>query len=178
MNTITMRQLLGMYAAEPWSPAELASGEHLISAWNSLGAAAEAEGVPMVINPATASHIGGTGNGGARPKGSTIGAKGSKHQLLMALDWFDPTRAFMRWLLSYGLEKAGALGMYFEHPQWTHSWVHGQIVAPGDGFQRWNIFFIPYADLAANPATCAALPEQRFANVIEFPFNTMPKVQP
>lgn len=135
-----------------------------------LAGAAERDGVVLPINPATGTHIGGTGNGGARPKGSKVGAPGSKHQLLLALDWFDPQRALMRWLLSYGLERAQALGLYFEHPQWTRSWVHGQIVPPGDGLVRWQIFFVPYRDLAANPPTCAALPEQRLASVPEFAF--------
>lgn len=170
MTPLTLANLLGPYAAEPWSPAELASGEHTVRAWNALGQAAEAEGVVLLINPATGCYISGTGNGGARPKGSTVGAPGSKHQLLLALDWFDPQRAFMRWLLAYGLGIAESLGMYFEHPQWTRSWVHGQIVAPGDGFTRWGIFFIPYSDMVKNPPTCAALPVQQAANVPEFPF--------
>jgi hypothetical protein len=128
MKLITIEQLLGPWRGEPWTPAELASGEHVCQAWNALGAAAESEGVILQVNPATGCHIGGTGNGGARPKGSKVGAPGSKHQLLLALDFFDPQRALMRWILSRGLEKAAALGMYFEHPQWTHSWVHGQIL--------------------------------------------------
>ena len=170
MTPLTLEQLLGPYAAEPWSPAELASGVRTIEAWNALAAAAVADGLVLPINPSTGCHIGGNGNGGARPKGSKVGAPGSMHQLLLALDWFDPQRALMRWVLSYGLERAAALGMYFEHPQWTRSWVHGQIVPPGDGFERWNIVFVPYRDLVANPCTCVALPEQLAANVSEFEF--------
>lgn len=164
MKLLTLENLLGPYAAAPWSPAELASGEHLVRAWNALAPIADAEGVPLLINPATGCHIGGTGNGGARPKGSKVGAPGSKHQLLLALDWYDPQRTFMTWLLSYGLEAAASLGMYFEHPQWTRSWVHGQIVPPGDGLTRWNIVFVPYQDLEANPPTCVALSVQSVAN--------------
>lgn len=163
MTPLTLINLLGPYGAEPWSPAELASGDHTVRAWNSLGWAAESDGIVLPINPATGCHIGGTGNGGARPKGSKVGAPGSKHQLLLALDWFDPQRAFMRWVLSYGLERAASLGLYFEHPQWTRSWVHGQIVPPGDGFTRWGLVFLPYSDMVANPPTCAALPEQQLA---------------
>ena len=170
MTPLTLANLLGPYAAEPWSPAELASGEHTVRAWNTLAEAAEAEGVILQVNPATDCYIGGTGNGGARPKGSKVGAPGSKHQLLLALDWFDPDRAFMTWLLAYGLGSAESLGMYFEHPQWTRSWLHGQIVPPGDGFTRWGIFFIPYIDMVKYPPTCAALPVQQAANVPEFPF--------
>jgi len=170
MTPLSLSNLLGPYAGEPWSPAELASGEHTVAAWNTLAAAAEIEGLVLPINPATGCHIGGTGNGGARPKGSRVGAPGSKHQLLMALDWFDPQRTLMRWILSYGLERAASLGMYFEHPQWTRSWAHGQIVPPGDELQRWNIFFVPYADIVANPCTCLALPEQRLAVVNDFEF--------
>jgi hypothetical protein len=170
MTPLTVKDLLGPYAAEPWSPAELASGGRTVQAWNELAGAAEADGVVLLINPATGCHIGGSGNGGARPKGSKVGAPGSMHQLLLALDWFDPQRALMRWILSYGLERATALGMYFEHPQWTRSWGHGQVVAPGEGLTRWNIFFIPYRDMLLNPPTCAALEEQAFAAVPAFPF--------
>ena len=172
MTPLTMANLLGPYAAEPWPPAELASGEHTVRAWNSLAESAEHYGVVLHVNQATGCHIGGTGNGGARPKGSKVGAPGSKHQLLLALDWFDPQRSFMNWLLAYGLGAAEALGMYFEHPQWTRSWVHGQIVPPGDGFTRWGIFFIPYSDMVKNPPTCAALPQQMAANVPVFDFRS------
>lgn len=165
MIALIRSQLLGPYAAEPWTPGELASGDHLLVACNSLGAAAEDEGIIHRINPATGSYIGGSGNGGARPKGSLVGAPGSKHQQLLALDWFDPDRAYMRWLLSYGLERAAALGLYFEHPQWTRSWIHMQIVPPGDGLTRWNLFFLPYKDVMANPTTCGALLEQDLAGV-------------
>lgn len=168
MIALTRANLLGPYAAEPWSPAELASGQHTVDAWNTLGAAAEQEGVILRVNPATGCYISGTGNGGARPKKSAVGAPASAHKLLMALDFFDPDRALMRWLLTYGLGIAANLNMYFEHPQWTRTWVHGQIVAPGDGLPRWNIFFAPYRDMVANPWTCAALPEQRAADVTIF----------
>lgn len=170
MNIITLKQLLGPYASEPWTSEELANGAKTVQVWNELEAAAANDGVELAINPATGSAIGGSGNGGARPKGSKVGAPGSKHQQLLALDRYDPKRAFMRWLLSYGLERAAALGMYFEHPQWTRSWVHGQPVPPGDGLQRWSIVFAPYADLVKNPPTCIALPEQRIAAVNDFEF--------
>lgn len=166
MTPLTLQNLLGPYGGEPWTPAELASGEHTVAAWNALAEAAELDGVIPLVNPATGCHIGGTGNGGARPKGSKVGAPGSKHQLLLALDWYDPHRAFMRWLLSRGLERAAALKMHFEHPQWTRSWAHGQIVPPGSGAR----IFVPYADLVKNPPTCAALAGQEAANVSVFEF--------
>lgn len=166
MTPITRAALLGPYTAEPWSEAEFANSDHVCTAWNSLALAAETEGLILLINPATGTHVGGNGNGGARPKGSKVGAPGSKHQLLLALDWYDPRRALMRWLLSRGLEKAAALGMHFEHPQWTRSWVHGQVVPPGSGAR----IFVPYADLVKNPPTCIALPEQEAANVHAYEF--------
>jgi hypothetical protein len=169
MTPLALSDLLGPYGGEPWTPAELASGARTVIAWNTLAAAAEGEGIALPINAATGCHIGGSGNGGARPKGSKVGAPGSKHQLLMALDWHDPQRALMRWLLSYGLEHAAALGMYFEHPQWTRSWVHGQIVAPMSGAR----IFLPYADLVTNPPTCAPLEEQRLASVHDFEFKAV-----
>lgn len=167
---ITFEELLGHYAGEPWSPAELAAGRNTVDAWNRLLPHYEVAGGVLVRNPATGSLIGGTGNGGARPKGSKVGAPGSKHQLLLALDLYDPKRDFMAWLLAYGLEHAMGLGLYFEHPQWTRSWVHGQTVPPGDQLPRWSIFFVPYADLSANPPTCAALSWQAAANVPIFDF--------
>lgn len=170
---ITFENLLGPHAGEPWTEEELDNGRRTVATWNVLEAAASADGVPLSENPATKSPIGGNGNGGARPHGSKVGAPGSTHQVLLALDRYDPTREFMKWLLSYGLERAAALGMYFEHPQWTRSWVHGQIIAPGDHLARWNIFFIPYADIAANPPTCIALPEQELAVVHEYPFGAV-----
>lgn len=166
MTPLTLANLLGPYGAEPWSPAEIASGERTVAAWNSLAAAAELDGVVLQVNSATGCYIGGSGNGGARPKGSKVGAPGSKHQLLMALDLFDPQRSFMRWLLSHGLERAVSIGLWFEHGQWTRSWTHGQIVPPGSGAR----FFVPYADLMANPPTCAALAEQSMAGVKDFYF--------
>lgn len=166
MNAIQLEQLLGPYANEPWTPAELECGRHTCAAWTTLAEAAESDGVILRVNPATGNYIGGSGNGGARPKGSKVGAPGSKHQLLMALDFFDPTRDLMRWLLSQGRERSRALGMHFEHPQWTRSWTHGQIVAPGSG--AW--IFVPYADMVKNPPTCVALPEQEAANVPVFEF--------
>jgi hypothetical protein len=172
VTPLTIANLLGPYAREPWTLAEMRDGVRTVEQWNKLAALAAADGVPMPINPATKCHIGGTGNGGARPKGSTVGAPGSKHQQLLALDWYDPTREFMTWLLAYGLEHAMGFGMYFEHPQWTRSWAHGQIVPPGDGQHRWGIFFLPYKDMVKNPCTCVALPGQTSANVPVFDFKT------
>lgn len=166
---ITLEHLLGPHSAEPWTPAELADGARTCAAWNDLCGAAERDGVPLDDSPLTGTAVSGP-NGGARPRGSKVGAPGSKHQRLQALDRFDPARALMRWLLSYGLERATALGLYFEHPQWTRTWVHAQVVAPGEGLTRWQTFFVPYADLAANPPTCAALPEQALAAVPAYPF--------
>ena len=166
MKPLTLQDLLGPYAAEPWSPAELACGENTVRAWNSLGAAAEADGVLLPTNPATGTHISGTGNGGARPKGSKVGVPGSKHQLLLAIDIFDPQRALMRWVLSRGRVIAERLGCWFEHGQWTRAWLHLQIVPPRSGAR----FFLPYADLVKYPPTCAALPEQWAAAVPVFEY--------
>lgn len=166
MTPLTLDNLLGPYAAEPWTPAELASGKDTVEAWNALNASAEADGVITHINPTTGCWIGGTGNGGARPKGSKVGAPGSKHQLLLALDRFDPQRSFMAWVLTRGLARAAAIGMWFEHPQFTRSWTHGQIVPPGSGSR----FFVPFADLVANPPTCSALPGQAEAGAKLFDF--------
>lgn len=171
---ITLEHLLGAYAQEPWTPVELADGARTCAAWNDLCGAAETEGIELVDSPLTGTAISGP-NGGARPKGSNVGAPFTKHKLLQALDRHDPARALMRWLLSYGRERAEALGLYFEHPQWTKTWVHGQIIAPGDSLSRWQIFFVPYVDVTLNPPTCIALPEQELAAVPAYSF-TAPAV--
>lgn len=170
MIPLTLDDLIGPWKFEPWTPTEIDNGRKTVAAWNTLAGWAEADGVGLVLNPATGCYIGGNGSGGARPKGSKVGAPHSKHQALQALDWYDPSRMLMRWILTYGLDRAGSLGMYFEHPQWTRSWCHGQIVAPGDGTTRWGIFFVPYADLAENPPTCRALLEQQVAAVNDYEF--------
>lgn len=82
-----------------------------------------------------------------------------------ALDRFDPARKLMRWILTHR-KVIEDLGLYFEHPQWTGGWVHGQRLPPHSGLR----FFVPYKDMEANPTTCVALPEQAQAAVRIFNF--------
>ena len=76
------------------------------------------------------------------------------------------SRPLFTLLPDVGGEVARSLGIWFEHPQWTRSWLHCQIVPPASG----NRFFVPYADLVKNPPTCIALPEQAAANCPVFDF--------
>lgn len=63
----------------------------------------------------------------------------------------------MRWILSLTPAQLATYGLWYEHPQWTRSWTHGQIAPPGSR----NRFFVPYSNIVANPATCEPLfPEQ------------------
>ena len=148
----------------------LDNARQVIEAVNEFCSLAEADGVRLIDNSATGNAISGNGNGGARPQDTTVGAILSAHKDLRGLDRFDPVRALATWALSYGNDHAQRLGLYFEHPQWTRSWLHHQIGAPGDGLPRWNVWFVPYSDLTKNQPTCAALAVQRFAGVQEFPF--------
>lgn len=140
------------------------NAERTVDLVNKVCMLAEADGVLLQDNPATESAISGNGNGGIRPRDSSVGSAGSSHKDAQALDRYDPTRALMRWCLSnsYRLKE---LGLYMEHPQWTRSWCHFQTVPPKSG----NRFFVPY-DPAKTPPTCQALPEQEDSHVQAFIF--------
>lgn len=173
MHTIiTLDHYLGPYKNHPqMQSARLLDHAHrIIEAMNELCSLAEADGIELEDNPYTGNAISGQGNGGARPSESTVGASKSAHKDLRGLDRYDPKRRFMRWLLSYGLDHCQRLDVYLEHPQWTRTWAHGQIGAPGDGLPRWTMVFVPYADLKKYPPTCKALSEQKVAGIPSFPF--------
>lgn len=176
---ITLMQYLGPYRDHPQmqSTVLLANAQLILAAANELDELARADGVRLEDNPVTGCPIAGSGNGGARPGDATVGAVLSAHKDLRALDRYDLRREYMRWLLSYGREHCERLNVYLEHPQWTRSWAHLQIGAPSDGLTRWNIVFVPYADLVKNPPTCIALHEQRLAGVPEYPFTAPAKGQ-
>ena len=86
---------------------------------------------PLAVNEATANS-----------------AKKSNHILGLAVDLADPQnnlfKAFMR---KENLEKAKELGIYFENPLHTKTWVHLQIVPPKSG----NRVFIASANPPTNP---------------------------
>lgn len=168
-QTITLEQYLGPYKDHPQmqSTVLLANAEKIIAAMNQLCWFAEADGVELEDNPDTGNAIGGQGNGGARPHDATVGAPLSAHKTLTALDRYDLNRQLMRWALSSGWSRLAELGIYIEHPQWTRSWLHGQITPPASHAR----VFVPYSDLAKYPPTCAPLPEQySLAEVAEFSY--------
>lgn len=169
---ITRAQWLGPYAAHPAARAVrlLANGDALLAAVNRMLDVAASAGVSLTENPTTHSLVSGSGNGGFRPPDCPVGAPLSQHKNGNALDVYDPDRALMRWLLAER-RRLFDLGLWLEHPQWCATWVHCQSVPPAgwtpDTPRR---VFVPYADLARYPTTCAALPEQAAAQVAPFPF--------
>jgi len=169
---ITVEQYLGPYKDHPQmqSVVLLGNARQTVECVNEFCSLAEADGVELEDNPATGNAISGNGNGGARPSDTTVGAILSAHKDLRGLDRYDPRRALAKWALTYGNDHAQRLDLYFEHPQWTRSWLHNQWGAPGDGLTRWNVWFVPYADLVKNPPTCAALVEFATAGVSPYPF--------
>lgn len=154
---ITLDDYFGPYKDHPGAQAALIV-EHatkLLSLANEFLTLADEDGVELEINPLDGNEISGEGNGGFRPQDCPVGAPLSAHKDARGIDHTDRKRALVRWALTDGLEHAERLGLYFEHPQWTRSWLHMQWGAPHSG----NRFFVPYSDIIANPPTCAALPE-------------------
>lgn len=173
---ITRAQWLGPYAAHPAAQAQaiLANGDRLLGAVNHVLGLAEADGVHLVLNPATGSLVSGQGNGGLRPPDCTVGAPRSQHKNGNAVDVYDPTRQLMAWLLADGARLL-TLGVWIEHPQWCHSWAHLQSVPPAG----WTLeiprrVFLPYADLTKFPPTCGPLPAQRQLGLPEYRYLTPP----
>lgn len=72
---------------------------------------------PLAVNEATANS-----------------AKKSNHILGLAVDLKDPfNNLFNAFMKEENLSKAKELGLYFENPRHTSTWVHIQIVAPKSG---------------------------------------------
>lgn len=151
MNAITLTQYLGPYYGHPdvIDPV-LARARILLEAANAALLLAEKDGVVLRDNPLTKSLIAGSGNGGFRPNGSSVGAPSSRHKSGEALDLYDPERQISSWSLANGprLRRAGIAAI--EDPRWTPTWCHWQIVRVPSG----RFAFIPSNDppLAAAPA--------------------------
>ena len=160
MKPITIADWLGPYAHHPAAQATviLKHGAMLLAAVNEFLELAEMDGVEVDF------AISGSGNGGFRPPDCPVGALFSAHKDGRAVDVADPKRSLAEWALDEGRPHAERLGLWFEHPQWTRSWLHCQIGAPRSG----NRFFVPYADLVASPPTCSPLDGQREAGVTVF----------
>jgi len=77
-------------------------------------------------------------NSGFRPQAvneaTANSAKKSNHILGLAVDLKDPfNNLFNAFMKEENLSKAKELGLYFENPRHTSTWVHIQIVAPKSG---------------------------------------------
>jgi len=161
MKAITIADWLGPYAEHPAAQATVIRqhGAQLLAAVNEFLQCAEDDGVDV-----SDAKISGSGNGGFRPPDCAVGTKFSAHKDGRAVDIEDIGQNLAEWALGDGRAHAERLGLYFEHPQWTRSWLHAQIGAPKSG----NRFFVPYADLLASPPTCGPLDGQREAGVTIF----------
>lgn len=87
-------------------------------------------------------------------QGPANGATKSKHYEGLAVDLDDDESGTLwNWLMTSEIkQRIVDLGLYFEHPNWTHNakygtWVHVQIVPPKSG----NRVFIPSAEPDPNP---------------------------
>lgn len=156
MTPLTLQAYLGPYFGQIAHQVET-DGEILVEIANDALAAAEADGVEILVNPATGTHIAGSGNGGVRPPDSPVGASRSAHKRGRAIDIYDPSRGLARWSLS-NLERLKLLGIRaVEDPRWTPSWCHWQDEPLASG----NVVFIPNA----TPPLAEALPEQKLTDV-------------
>lgn len=102
-------------------------------------------------NPATGCRISGSGNGGFRPRGSSVGAASSTHKTGHGIDLYDPHRRLARWCLQ-NPDVLKDIGLWMEDPRWTPTWLHLQDVPPKSG----RLVYIP----SQEPPLIAALPEQ------------------
>lgn len=152
MIDITLDNYFGPHAGHPDITPEIRSNASvLLSKVNHLYAMAAADGIDPPANPATGCLISGNGNGGFRPRGSSVGASSSTHKTGHGVDRHDPRRALARWCLQkpHALEY---LGLWMEDPRWTPTWLHLQDVPPKSG----RLVYIP----SQEPPLIAALPEQ------------------
>lgn len=150
---ITMAHYLGPYEAESTAAVRIAAGDLLVSV-NELLDAAAAEGVDLLINPATHSHVSGQGNGGYRPPWVRVGAPASKHRTGHAVDIYDPHRELAAWCIAHQ-DRLVECGLAMEDPRWAPTWTHLQDLLPGSG----KHVFVPSSD----PPLARALPGQEVA---------------
>lgn len=92
--------------------------------------AAEADGVPLLINPNTSTHVSGNTYGGFRPQSCPQGAPDSSHKVGRGVDVYDPKDELDHWLTDAKLEQ---FGLYRESPVATHTWCHLTDRAPRSG---------------------------------------------
>ncbi len=109
------------------------NAEDLIEKVNEVLALFVADGGKLHTNPSTDGLLAGSGSGGYRPEGSTVGATHSKHKTGQAVDVYDPHRELAAWCLAHPAVVHQQLGLSIERPEWTPTWVHFQSVPPGSG---------------------------------------------
>jgi hypothetical protein len=63
----------------------------------------------------------------------------SKHLAALAMDGSDSQRSLAYWLASKTEQELAVFGLWYERPEATQTWVHGQCVPPASG----NRFFWP-----------------------------------
>lgn len=152
MTPITLTQYLGPYDDDRITPEVRTNAERLVPIVNTVLTAMEADGVQLQTDSDTGCYIGGNGNGGVRPPGSSVGAAKSAHKRGTAIDLYDPERKLAAWAWANKplLELLGIRGM--ERPEWTPTWLHLQTEQVAS-----KVFaFIPNS----SPPLVAALPEQ------------------
>ena len=130
---ITLEQYVGPHAKHAdWTPERQANAADLLKRINPLLVDAENDGVVVRRNPATTSQISGSGLGGFRPLGTTIGAEKSTHKQGNGIDLFDPSKTFKEWCMA-NLDKLEKHGLWMEHPDATPTWAHLQRIPPKSG---------------------------------------------
>lgn len=138
-------------------PAELteqvvANASELLGRVNLLLSWAMNENIRPALDAKTGTHVA----SGWRPRAvndaTSNAASRSKHITGEAIDMRDNgTRDLARWCLK-NLDALEEIGLWMEAPQYTPSWVHLQIVAPGSHRR----VYVP----SSAPPLCALLPEQ------------------
>lgn len=129
-----------------------ADGEETVRRWNLVLEAAASDDILPGVDGNTKSALA----SGWRPAGfnavTSNAAKASTHVTAKACDIRDnQERTLARWCL-LNEEFVAEVGLWFERPMWTRSWVHGQIVAPKSGLR----FYVP----SSSAPTAKALPEE------------------
>jgi hypothetical protein len=124
----------------PTDDATQANLNHLLDQMNAVRTA---YGIPMIVNSGLRTQADQERINPSAPK--------SKHILGMAADINDKDGSLWTWVLT-NLPLMKQLGMYFEHPNWTHhsdghGWVHFQTCPPGSGKR----IFIPSPTPALAP---------------------------
>lgn len=110
---------------------------NLTTLMNKLDRVRESLDKPMIVTS-------GLRDAGIQAKVNPINM-GSNHIKGLAADVHDEGGVLLDWVLQ-NLDLMRELGFYFEHPNWTPTWIHFQPIAPHSGKR----FFIPNS----NPPLC------------------------